>query len=100
LFKELVATTYGTDVYISGSISQLGSWDTSSAIALSASSYTSSNPLWQVTITLPVGATFQYKFLEKSTGSTTVTWESDPNRAYTVPTGCTGTTATVTATWR
>jgi alpha-amylase len=100
LFEELVTTTYGQNVYISGSITQLGSWDTSSAIALSASSYTSSNPLWQVIITLPVGTTFQYKFLEKTTGSTVVTWESDPNRSYTVPTGCTGATATVTATWR
>jgi alpha-amylase len=100
LFKELVTTNYGQNVYISGSISQLGSWDTSSAVALSASSYTSSNPLWQVTITLPVGTTFQYKFVEKTSGSTSVTWESDPNRSYTVPTGCTGATATVSATWR
>ncbi|KAJ6089276.1 hypothetical protein N7467_004492 [Penicillium canescens] len=100
LFKELVTTTYGQNVYISGSISQLGSWDASSAIALSASSYTSSNPLWQVAITLPVGTSFEYKFIEKTTGSTTVTWESDPNRSYTVPTGCAGTTATATATWR
>jgi alpha-amylase len=93
-----VTTTYGQNVYISGSISQLGSWDASSAIALSASSYTSSNPLWQATITLPVGTSFEYKFIEKS--GTTVTWESDPNRSFTVPTGCSGTTATVTATWR
>jgi alpha-amylase len=100
LFQELVSTTYGQNVYISGSISQLGSWDTSSAIALSASSYTSSNPLWQIAITLPVGTSFEYKFLEKTTGSTTIKWESDPNRSYTVPTGCAGTTATATATWR
>ncbi|OGE49042.1 hypothetical protein PENARI_c024G10922 [Penicillium arizonense] len=100
LFEELVTTTYGQNVYISGSISQLGSWDASSAIALSASSYTSSNPLWQVAITLPVGTSFEYKFIEKTTGSTTVKWESDPNRSYTVPTGCAGTTATATATWR
>lgn len=100
LFQELVATSYGQDIYVSGSISQLGTWDTSQAIALSATSYTSSNPLWQATITLPVGTTFQYKFLKKTTGSSAVTWESDPNRSYTVPTGCSGTTATVTASWK
>ncbi|CAG8089704.1 unnamed protein product [Penicillium olsonii] len=100
LFKELVTTSYGENVYISGSISQLGNWDASSAIALSASSYTSANPLWQATITLPVGTQFSYKFIKKSSGSTTATWESDPNRSYTVPSGCSGTTATVTATWR
>lgn len=100
LFKELVTTSYGQDIYISGSISQLGTWGTSKAIALSASSYTSSNPLWQVTVTLPVGTTFQYKFLKKTAGSSAVTWESDPDRRYTVPTGCSGTTATVTASWK
>ncbi|KAJ5494840.1 Glycoside hydrolase superfamily [Penicillium fimorum] len=98
LFKELVTTSIGQDIYISGSISQLGTWDTSKAVALSASSYTSSNPLWQATITLPVGTTFQYKFLKKTNGA--LTWESDPNRSYTVPTGCTGSTATVTASWQ
>jgi alpha-amylase len=98
LFKELATTTFGQDIYISGSISQLGTWDTSKAIALSSGSYTSSNPLWQTTITLPVGTTFQYKFLKKTNGA--VTWESDPNRSYTVPTACSGSTTTVTASWK
>lgn len=100
LFQELVTTSYGQNIYVSGSISQLGTWDTSNSIALSATSYTSSNPIWQANITLPVGTTFQYKFLKKTTGSSTVTWESDPNRSYTVPTGCSGTTAIVIASWK
>ncbi|KAJ5692003.1 hypothetical protein N7462_001426 [Penicillium macrosclerotiorum] len=99
VFNELVTTTYGENVYISGSISQLGSWDTSSAVALSASSYTSSNPLWTTTISLPVGTSFEYKFIKKETDGSIV-WESDPNRSYTVPSGCSGTTTTVAATWR
>ncbi|KAJ5632861.1 hypothetical protein N7490_009200 [Penicillium lividum] len=98
-FNELVTTTYGENIFITGSISQLSSWSTSSAIALSASSYTSSNPFWTVTLSLPVGTTFQYKFIKKETDGSIV-WESDPNRSYTVPTGCSGTTATATATWR
>ncbi|KAJ5999037.1 hypothetical protein N7451_006847 [Penicillium sp. IBT 35674x] len=98
-FNELVTTTYGENIFITGSISQLGSWSTSSAIALSASSYTSSNPLWTATINLPVGTTFEYKFIKEETDGSIV-WESDPNRSYTVPTGCSGTTATATATWR
>ncbi|CAI7588868.1 unnamed protein product [Penicillium pancosmium] len=100
LFKEIVTTSYGQDVYLSGSISQLGSWDTDDAILLSADQYTSSNHLWYVQVTIPVGSSFEYKFIEKTSGSTSVTWESDPNRSYTVPTGCSGSTATVTATWR
>ncbi|CAI7613368.1 unnamed protein product [Penicillium pancosmium] len=99
IFNELVTTTYGQNIYLAGSISQLGSWDTSSAIALSASSYTASNPLWSATVNLPVGTSFEYKFIKKGTDGS-FTWESDPNRSYTVPTGCSGATATVTATWR
>ncbi|KAL6231489.1 hypothetical protein BDW75DRAFT_247874 [Aspergillus navahoensis] len=98
-FNALVTTSYGENVYLAGSISQLGSWSTSSAIALSASRYTSSNPLWTVTVNLPVGATFEYKYIKKESDGSTV-WESDPNRSYTVPTGCSGVTATESGTWR
>ncbi|GIJ99501.1 hypothetical protein Aspvir_001633 [Aspergillus viridinutans] len=99
LFEELVTTTYGENIYLTGSISQLGNWDTSSAIALSASKYTSSNPEWYVTVTLPVGTSLQYKFFKKESDGSIV-WESDPNRSYTVPTGCAGTTVTASDTWR
>lgn len=99
LFEELVTTTYGESIYLTGSISQLGNWDTSSAIALSASKYTSSNPEWYVTVTLPVGTSFEYKFVKKGSDGS-IAWESDPNRSYTVPTGCAGTTVTVSDTWR
>lgn len=98
-FNELVTTTYGQEVYLAGSISQLGSWSTSDAVLLSASQYTSSNPLWFVTVNLPAGTAFQYKFIIKNTDGS-ITWESDPNRSYTVPTGCQGLTATVDDTWR
>ncbi|KUL89535.1 hypothetical protein ZTR_04402 [Talaromyces verruculosus] len=48
-FEEVVTTTYGQEVYLTGSISQLGSWSTSSAVLLSADQYTSSDPMWTVT---------------------------------------------------
>jgi alpha-amylase len=95
-----VTTTYGENIYISGSISELGDWDTADAVALSASNYTSSNPLWYAVVNIPAGTSFEYKFIEETEGTSSVTWESDPNRSYTVPTGCSGSTATVTATWR
>lgn len=98
-FTELVTTTYGENVFIVGSITQLGSWDTSSAVALSASSYTSSNPLWKTTISLPAGTSFEYKFIKKESDGSIV-WEDDPNRTFTVPTGCSGATATESATWK
>ncbi|GAQ10369.1 hypothetical protein ALT_7690 [Aspergillus lentulus] len=98
-FNELVTTTYGENIFITGSISQLGSWSTNNAVALSASRYSASNPLWITTINLPAGTTFEYKFIKKETDGSVI-WESGPNRSYTVPTGCSGTTATATASWR
>ncbi|KAL1602579.1 Lytic polysaccharide monooxygenase 13A [Paraconiothyrium brasiliense] len=96
-FNEKVTTSYGQTIKVAGSISQLGSWDTSKALALSASQYTSSNPLWSATLSLPAGTSFEYKFIKvESSGS--VTYESGDNRKYTVPT--TGSTVTVETTWK
>ena len=97
-FNEKVTTAWGDSVKVVGSISALGNWSPSSAIALSASQYTSSNPLWSATVTLPAGTTFQYKFIKVSS-SGAVTWESDPNRSYTVPNTC-STTALSETSWR
>lgn len=96
-FSELETTTLGQNVFIVGSISQLGNWAPANAIALSASQYTASSPRWTVTIGgLAVGTTFQYKYIKKNSDGS-VTWESDPNRSFTVP--CAG-TGTENDTWR
>ncbi|KAM5351995.1 hypothetical protein ACJ41O_004718 [Fusarium nematophilum] len=97
-FEELVTTQFGDTVKIVGSIAALGNWDTSKAIALSASEYTSSNPLWKVTIPLQAGQSFEYKYINvKKDGS--LSWERDPNRTYTVPKTC-ATTATKSDKWQ
>lgn len=97
-FNEIATTTYGENVFLTGSISQLTDWSTTDAIALSAADYTSSNNLWFVTVTLPPGTSFEYKYFRKETDGS-IEWESDPNESYTVPTGC-ATTATINDTWR
>lgn len=78
----------------SGDVAALGSWDTSKAVALDASKYTSANPLWTVTVNLAPGSVASYKFI-KVAGST-VTWEADPNHTLTVP--CSATT--VASSWQ
>jgi alpha-amylase len=65
-FNELINTTYGETIKISGSVSQLGNWNTSNAVALSAAKYTASNPLWSGTISLPAGSVVQYKYINVS----------------------------------
>ncbi|EGZ77653.1 alpha-amylase A precursor [Neurospora tetrasperma FGSC 2509] len=78
-----------------GNTTALGSWNTANAVTLSASKYTSSNPLWYVSIDLAPRNVILYKFI-KVNSSGTVSWESDPNHKYTVPCAA----ATVSSTWR
>lgn len=97
-FNEVVTTEVGQTIKVSGSIPELGNWDTSSAPALSASQYTTSNNIWSYTATLGAGESFQYKFI--SVGSSgTIDWESDPNRSFTVPESC-ETAVTINNTWQ
>lgn len=98
-FNEIATTNVGENIFLSGSIAQLGSWNTDSAVSLSANDYTPSNNLWFATLSLPAGTSFQYKYLRKESGGSIV-WESDPNRSYTVPSGCDAATATENDTWR
>jgi glucoamylase len=97
-FVETVTTNFGETIKIVGNIPALGNWDTSKAVALGASDYTSSNPVWKATISLTAGQDIQYKYINvKKDGS--VTWEKDPNRTYTVPKTC-ATKATKTDKWQ
>lgn len=100
-FNELATTTYGENIFITGSITQLNNWSTdpSNRIPLSASQYTSSNNLWSITLILPVGTTFDYKFYRVETDGT-IQWESDSNRSFTVITNGCATTTTISTTWR
>lgn len=96
-FTHKVTTAYGDTIKISGNTTQLGNWTPASAPALSAASYTSSNPVWTITLSMTAGSSIQYKFVKVSS-SGTVTWESDPNRAYTVP-KCQA-SASLSSTWQ
>lgn len=98
-FEEIVTTSIGQNVYLSGSIDALGNWDTNNAVALSADEYTSGDNLWYVDVSLPAGTSLQYKyFIVQSDGS--VSWEADPNHSFTVPAECGVTTATLDDHWQ
>ncbi|PBK84861.1 glycoside hydrolase family 13 protein [Armillaria gallica] len=92
-FSETATTTFGENIFVVGSISQLGNWAPASSIALSANDY----PVWEATVSIPAGTVFQYKFIRKETDGSVV-WESDPNRQATVISS--GTTQTLSTTWR
>ncbi|KAG9254085.1 starch binding domain-containing protein [Emericellopsis atlantica] len=86
-FNHQVQTAFGETIKVVGSDAALGGWDTSKALALSASQYTNAKPLWTLTTGFTPGTQFSYKFIKVS-ASGAVTWESDPNRSYTVPSDC------------
>ncbi|KAF7551843.1 hypothetical protein G7046_g7590 [Stylonectria norvegica] len=97
-FEELVQTNFGETIKIVGNIDGLGNWDTSKAVPLSASAYTSQNPLWQVTVPLKAGQVIEYKYINVKSGGS-VAWERDPNHTYTVPKTC-ATTAVKSDKWQ
>ncbi|KAJ7693086.1 glycoside hydrolase [Mycena rosella] len=91
-FAETATTTFGENIFLVGSISQLGTWDPTASLALSSASY----PVWTLTVNLPPNTAFQYKFIRKETDGSVV-WESDPNRSAT--TNASG-EQTITTSWR
>lgn len=98
-FNEVVTTIYGQTIKVVGSIPELGNWDVSAAPAMSASKYTSSNPLWTYTMRVAPGKSFEYKFVNVAS-SGAVTWESDPNRSYSIASTVCESTLTLGSTWR
>ena len=92
-FHELRETAWGESISIVGSIPQLGSWDTSKALFLSASTrYSNDNPLWTTTVNMPPGTSFEYKYILFDINGN-VQWEQDPNHSYTVPNSCAASSA-------
>ncbi|MFI7056320.1 carbohydrate-binding module family 20 domain-containing protein [Streptosporangium canum] len=81
-FNANVTTYYGQNVFVVGDVEELGGWDPAKAVALSPSSY----PVWKATVSLPAGTAVSYKYVKKNPDGS-VTWESDPNRSFTTPSG-------------
>jgi glucoamylase len=110
-FDILVPTFFGENIFVVGSIDQLGGWVPNEGVPLSASKYSSNNPLWFGTVKLQPGTAFEYKAV-KVEPDWNVIWQGGHNRgmlvsgtsghvtnlwqACTVPTSC---SATASASW-
>ncbi|GLW74097.1 alpha-amylase [Kitasatospora phosalacinea] len=75
-FNENRTTVSGQNVYLVGSLPQLGSWDPNAAVALSPAGY----PVWSGSVQLPANTAFEYKYIVKD-ASGNVTWESGANHS-------------------
>ena len=97
---DRIATTFtvsatpaaGQDVYVVGSVPELGSWVPAGGVKLAAQG----GGAYRATVDLPRSTAVEYKFV-KMTAAGAVTWESGANRSLTTP--ATGTYA-VTDTFR
>ncbi|WBC16594.1 alpha-amylase family glycosyl hydrolase [Micromonospora sp. WMMA1998] len=85
---DRIATTFtvaatpaaGQDVYVVGSVPEMGSWSPANAVKLAAQGGGS----YRATVDLPRSTTVEYKFVKMTTGGA-VTWESGSNRTLTTP---------------
>lgn len=72
-FKIPFTTCPGQTLLVLGSISELGSWDISRAVAMTWNSH-----IWTAKVTITSSSYFQYKYLLSEHGN--VTWEQGHNR--------------------
>jgi len=74
-------TIWGQNVYVLGSIAELGAWDTDKARILSPNNY----PVWGSTLTnLPADTYFEWKCIKKD-GAGNVEWQPGGNNQFTTP---------------
>ncbi|NES14761.1 MULTISPECIES: carbohydrate-binding module family 20 domain-containing protein [Micromonospora] len=85
-------TVWGENIFVVGNRPELGNWNTSSGVALSAATY----PIWRGTVQLPPDVTFEYKYIKKNE-SGYVIWETGANRVHSTTGSC---TVTFNDVWR
>ncbi len=92
-FAITTNTTVGQSIFVIGSVAQLGNWQPTNAIKLVPSNCNSSNCLWSITLGLPEGIIYEYKFVKRDdcvtclSNNANVVWEPGPNRTNSTPAG-------------
>ncbi|KAK6435783.1 hypothetical protein LTR95_008025 [Oleoguttula sp. CCFEE 5521] len=86
-FNVLEATGFGESISIVGSISQLGSFNTSNSVYMIATNYSDSYPNWQRTVNLPPSTSLYFKYIKYHVDGS-LEYEGGNDRPYTVPANC------------
>lgn len=96
IFKVDATTSWGENVHVVGSIPELGNWDPArSTEAMLNPNY----PEWFLPVSVPVGTTFEFKFIKKDQNDNVV-WEGGSNRVVTSPSSPTGVLDTPVYVWQ
>lgn len=96
IFKVNAATSVGQNVYVVGSIPELGSWDPAKASEVMMNP---NYPQWFLPVSVPKGTQFEFKFIKKD-GNGNVVWEGGSNRVFTSPASSTGVADTAVYNWQ
>ncbi|WP_201798212.1 alpha-amylase family glycosyl hydrolase [Lachnotalea glycerini] len=95
IFHVNAQTNYGENIYVVGSIPELGSWNPDNCTeAMHCPEY----PNWYLPVSVPAGTTFKFKFIKKDAKGN-VTWESSSNRVITSSSVSTGVVDTKVYMW-
>jgi len=97
VFNEAADTLFGQNIFVTGSTTELASWNPASAVPLTWLSGSGTRGNWRATVTLPATTRIEYKYIKKD-GAGAVIWESGANRVLT--TGAGGTSQTVNDAWK
>lgn len=73
-------TRPGQDIYVVGSIPELGNWSAAKGVRLGGQQF----PRWTGSVTLPRGAHVEFKAIEVESGAV-LRWETGQNRVFDVP---------------
>jgi hypothetical protein len=65
-FADAPVTSFGTSVFVVGSIPQLGNWNVTSSIKLVPTGCVGQTCQWFVNIGIPQGTSYQYKFIQRA----------------------------------
>ena len=83
-------TNQGENIYLTGNTVELGNWSTSAQLVPGPFN-NPDYPTWFLTVSVPAGASLQFKFVKLRTDGSLVEWEPGAtNHTYTVPTSGTG----------
>ena len=98
-FNVARTTAPGERVYVVGNTSEFGSWDPSKGVEMSADSYQSTYPRWDVTVEIGVPTALQYKYYQVEANGDGA-YENGGNREFSVQTGTCQMSREVTDTWQ
>ncbi|WP_083847206.1 alpha-amylase family glycosyl hydrolase [Deinococcus gobiensis] len=91
-YQVSASTSYGQNLYLVGDRSELGAWNTDSAVPMTSSACSGTVCTWKATVSLPPSVATAFKFIKKPGDSgAAVTWEGGNNRTYTSPSSGTAT---------